>query len=271
MDNYSRCRAIRSLAHLIACPRRTMRCQAVCGLVFLGQVPPTHSLPATSYDLPGSYRPQFSPSRDLPSPQLGAALTPASTFATTFSTTTNEVRHPRNGLLSVISGAFDDLRGSHGAWPVWFALLALPQEPQAIYSPMPSFQPHTQLLSPEPTAGLFASPEPTTGLTGAKTPGGASEAPTTMVGAAPLTPNFTTPLRSIRQVPMASRMVKDHEHAMVTQHHAMVMASREQGQPEYLTSRTREVDGAPKVTQEHKQQLVNGAAACDSRLYGGPR
>eukprot|EP00435_Cladocopium_sp_Y103_P049502 s1614_g14.t4 len=46
---------------------------------------------------------------------------------------------------------------------------------------------------------------------------------------------------------------------MVTQHHAMVMASKEQGQPEFLTSRTREVDGAAQVTQEHKQQLVNGS------------
>ena len=137
------------------------------------------------------------------------------------------------------------------------------QEPQATYSPMASFQPHTQLLSPEPTA-LFASPEPTTGLTGAKTPGGASEAPTTLVGAAPLTPSFTTPLRSIRQVPMASRTVKAHEHATVTQHHAMVMATKEQGQPQYLQTNTREVDGAPKVTQEHKQQLVNGALV-DSR------
>lgn len=51
---------------------------------------------------------------------------------------------------------------------------------------------------------------------------------------------------------------QDTKNAMVTQHHAMVMASKEQGQPEFLTSRTREVDGAAQVTQEHKQQLVNG-------------
>ena len=38
----------------------------------------------------------------------------------------------------------------------------------------------------------------------------------------------------------------------------MVMASKEQGQAEFLSSRTREVDGAAQVTQEHKQQLVNG-------------
>ena len=53
--------------------------------------------------------------------------------------------------------------------------------------------------------------------------------------------------------------VQDTKNAMVTQHHAMVMASKEQGQPEFLTSRSREVDGAAQVTQEHQQQLVNGS------------
>ena len=47
----------------------------------------------------------------------------------------------------------------------------------------------------------------------------------------------------------------------------MVMASKEQGPPEFLTSRTREVDGAPQVTQEHKQQLVNGGLSVHGWIF----
>lgn len=189
-----------------------------------------YSTPTTRYDVPGN------PGAERPAMMYAAPqtseLTPASTFATTFTTTTNEVPS-----MTYAAPTMD-----HNL-------------PNPYTTPISSFQPPT---SPEPistgaflaghpelgldaTARAFASPEPVVGCGTttplATTPARCSETPTTLVGATPLVgtapgtprvvsfaPHSGTPptralphqspgpspmLGSVRQVPMPSK-VKEH-------------------------------------------------------------
>ena len=190
-----------------------------------------YSTPTTRYDVPGNPGAEH-PAMMYAAPQT-SELTPASTFATTFTTTTNEVPS-----MTYAAPTMD-----HNL-------------PNPYTTPISSFQPPT---SPEPistgaflaghpelgldaTARAFASPEPVVGCGTttplATTPARCSETPTTLVGATPLVgtapgtprvvsfaPHSGTPptrslshqspgpspmLGSVRQVPMPSKVVKEH-------------------------------------------------------------
>jgi hypothetical protein len=170
------------------------------------EVPPTQSVvPATNYEAPGSIMAAMPPGMggmggysapstryDVPgsndrtvmtyaAPLQSAELTPASTFATTFSSTTNEVP---------------------------FMKYAAPMDPLHSYgSPVSSFQPpatpepistgaflatHPELATLDGTARALSTPEPLAGYSTplATTPARCSETPTTLVGATPLIPGF---------------------------------------------------------------------------------
>lgn len=137
-----------------------------------------YSAPSTRYDVPGS---NDRPVMTYAAPLQSAELTPASTFATTFSSTTNEVP---------------------------FMKYAAPMDPLHSYgSPVSSFQPpatpepistgaflatHPELATLDGTARALSTPEPLAGYSTplATTPARCSETPTTLVGATPLIPGF---------------------------------------------------------------------------------
>ena len=130
-----------------------------------------YSAPSTTYDVPGSNDRTV---MTYAAPLQSAELTPASTFATTFSSTTNEVP---------------------------FMKYAAPMDPLHSYgSPVSSFQPpatpepistgaflatHPELATLDGTARALSTPEPLAGYSTplATTPARCSETPTTLVGA----------------------------------------------------------------------------------------
>ena len=137
-----------------------------------------YSAPSTTYDVPGSNDRTV---MTYAAPLQSAELTPASTFTTTFSSTTNEVP---------------------------FMKYAAPMDPLHSYgSPVSSFQPpatpepistgaflatHPELATLDGTARALSTPEPLAGYSTplATTPARCSETPTTLVGATPLIPGF---------------------------------------------------------------------------------
>ncbi|CAE6973253.1 unnamed protein product [Symbiodinium natans] len=155
------------------------------------------------------------------------------------------------------------------------ATMALDATCRATFSPPPDQQgssrvpvyaapgtPERDLLSSAAATTLLGATPlthgPGTGVATPTAPGLGTVSTPTAAGLGTLNGTPSKPLGSIRQVPMPSTLIKDPENATVTQHHAMVMATREQAQPEYLTGRTQEVEGPPQVTQQHTQQVVNG-------------
>ena len=135
-----------------------------------------YSAPSTRYDVPGS---NDRPVMTYAAPLQSAELTPASTFATTFSSTTNEVPSMK------YAAPMD--HGNHS-----YA--------HSYASPVSSFQPspepistgaflatHPELATLDGTARAL-SPEPGYSTPLATTPARCSETPTTLVGATPLRP-----------------------------------------------------------------------------------
>ena len=163
-----------------------------------------YSAPSTRYDAPGQ------PVMTYAAPMQSAELTPASTFATTFTTTTNEV--PSMTYAAPIDHAY----GTSFASP----------EPISTGAFLAT---HPEL---DGTARAFGSPEAPGFSTPLATTPARSETPTTLVGAtlmgtAPVTPRIVSfapggtsesPVRSVRQVAMPSKVVKDKsgEHCGLT-------------------------------------------------------
>eukprot|EP00913_Durusdinium_trenchii_P030297 g28382.t1 len=67
-----------------------------------------------------------------------------------------------------------------------------------------------------------------------------------------------TVMGPVTQVKVPVDTFKDQARATMTMHNAMMHATREQGQPQYITGVGSEVDAQPQVTVQRQEQVVPG-------------